>query len=646
MQAIDKYDIIVVGGGHAGTEAALVAARMGCETLLLTHSFDTLGQMSCNPSIGGIGKGHLVKEIDAFGGAMALAADEAGIQFRVLNSRKGPAVRATRAQADRVLYRGAIRSRLESQPRLRIFQQSVDDLLIEGERVIGVMTQIGLKFHARAVVLTTGTFLGGLIHVGLKHHAGGRAGDAPAITLAQRLRELKLPVGRLKTGTPPRIDGRSIDFSALTEQPGDIPVPVFSFLGRREQHPRQMPCWITHTNARTHEVIRAALDRSPLYTGVIEGVGPRYCPSIEDKVVRFAHKASHQIFLEPEGLTVSEFYPNGISTSLPYDVQQELVRSIRGLERAHITRPGYAIEYDYFDPRGLKRSLETRAIGGLFFAGQINGTTGYEEAAAQGLLAGINAGRLVKEREPWCPGRNEAYLGVLVDDLITRGVSEPYRMFTSRAEYRLSLREDNADLRLTEIGRRLGVVDDVRWAAFSRKREAIEREQARLKDTWISSHLLSVDGAARTPAELPDREYSLLELLRRPDVSYERLTALPGAGPAVEDVQVAEQVEVQAKYQGYIERQREEIARHEHLENLKLPQDLDYASLRGLSVEVRQKLDRHRPETLGQASRISGVTPAAISVLLVYLKRRTHASFSARAQARAGATRASIGKTA
>jgi tRNA uridine 5-carboxymethylaminomethyl modification enzyme len=557
---------------------------------------------------------------------MALAADDAGIQFRILNSRKGPAVRATRAQADRVLYRSAIRKRLEAQPRLRIFQQAVDDLLFEGERMAGVVTQIGLRFAARAVVLTTGTFLGGLIHVGLKQHPGGRAGDPPALTLAQRLRELKLPVGRLKTGTPPRIDGRSIDFSVMAEQPGDTPVPVFSYLGSREQHPRQLPCWITHTNAQTHEIIRGALDRSPLFTGVIEGVGPRYCPSIEDKVMRFAHKASHQIFLEPEGLTVSEYYPNGISTSLPYDAQQELVRSIRGLERAHITRPGYAIEYDYFDPRALKRSLGTRSIGGLFFAGQINGTTGYEEAAAQGLLAGINAARFVQEREAWCPGRNEAYLGVLIDDLVTRGVSEPYRMFTSRAEYRLSLREDNADLRLTESGHRLGVVDDARWAAFSRKREAVEREQARLKDTWINSRLLptDADGAAANPPLA--REHSLLDLLRRPEVTYAQLTALPGAGPGVDDAQVAEQVEIQAKYQGYIERQREEIARYEHYENLKLPQDIDYGALRGLSVEVRQKLDRHRPETLGQASRISGVTPAAISVLLVYLKRASRAT--------------------
>ncbi len=625
MDFPNRFDVIVIGGGHAGTEAALAAARAGAKTCLLTHAIETLGQMSCNPSVGGIGKGHLVKEIDALGGAMAIATDEAGIQFRTLNASKGPAVRATRAQADRVLYRAAIRQRLEDQPNLWLFQQAVDDLILDETngmpRVTGAITQVGLRFYADAVVLTAGTFLAGKIHVGMQNYAAGRAGDPPAITLAARLRELNLPVGRLKTGTPPRIDGRTIDFSKCQIQPGDNPTPVFSYMGNRAMQPRQVPCWMTHTNAATHDAIRAGLDRSPMFTGVIEGVGPRYCPSIEDKIHRFADKASHQIFLEPEGLTTHEYYPNGISTSLPFDVQWNVVRSIPGLENAHIIRPGYAIEYDYFDPRGLKASLETKAIGGLFFAGQINGTTGYEEAAAQGLLAGINAALHAKDEPGWCPRRDEAYLGVLVDDLITRGVTEPYRMFTSRAEYRLQLREDNADTRLTEIGRKLGLVDDARWQAFSEKREAVERETARLKATWAQPARVPEADAMRVLGQVMERDYSMFDLLRRPNVSYEALMSLAVAGEGVTDPAVAEQVEIAAKYQGYIDRQQIEVEHNRAQEEVRLPNDIDYLQVRGLSKEVQLKLNQHKPETVGQAARIQGITPAAVSLLLVHIKR-------------------------
>ena len=681
MNYPQEFDVIVVGGGHAGTEAALASARMGCKTLLLTHNIETLGQMSCNPSIGGIGKGHLVKEVDAMGGAMALATDEGGIQFRILNSSKGPAVRATRAQADRVLYKAAIRRRLENQPNLWLFQQAVDDLMVESDgkndRVTGAVTQVGIRFRSRTVVLTAGTFLDGKIHMGLNNYSAGRAGDPPAVSLSARLKELKLPQGRLKTGTPPRIDGRSIDFSKCTEQPGDgMPggmgtadgkgIPVFSFMGTAALHPEQMPCWITHTNARTHEIIRSGFDRSPMFTGKIDGVGPRYCPSVEDKVNRFADKDSHQIFLEPEGLTTNEYYPNGISTSLPFDIQYDLVRSMAGLENAHILRPGYAIEYDYFDPTGLKSSFETKAIGGLFFAGQINGTTGYEEAAAQGLYAGINAAlqagaKTQWTQETWVPARDQAYLGVLVDDLVSKGVSEPYRMFTSRAEFRLQLREDNADMRLTELGRQLGLVDDPRWDAFSRKRDAVSRETERLRSIWISPKNLSQAEQERVFGKAMEHEYSLADLLRRPDVNYSALMSLDGGKYATLDLAgadstkagvepsvlptaaqgahdterderdvvarerfvatVAEQVEVTAKYSGYIDRQRSEIDRAAQYENLRLPPDMDYLKVSALSFEARQTLAKHRPETLGLASRISGITPASISLLLVHLKK-------------------------
>jgi len=622
MNYPEPFDVIVIGGGHAGTEACMAAARMGLNTLLLTHTIETVGAMSCNPAIGGIGKGHLVKEVDALGGVMAQAADLAGIQFRILNNRKGPAVRATRCQADRALYRAAVRTFIEHQPNLRVFQQAAADLVIKGERVAGVVTQTGVCFATRAVILTAGTFLAGRIHIGLSSYEGGRAGDPPANALAARLRELPLQVGRLKTGTPPRLDGRSIDFSQMTEQPGDDPCPVFSYLGSMDQHPPQISCWITHTNERTHDLIRGGLDRSPMYTGVIEGVGPRYCPSIEDKIHRFADKNSHQIFLEPEGLQTHEFYPNGISTSLPFDIQLALVRSMKGLENAHITRPGYAIEYDFFDPRDLDDTLQTRSIQGLFFAGQINGTTGYEEAAAQGLLAGINAGLFIQGEAPWRPNRDEAYLGVMVDDLVTRGVTEPYRMFTSRAEHRLLLREDNADLRLTDIGRRLRLVNDERWRAFETKRETIERESQRLRELWIRPSQISEADTQRVLHIPLAREICAAELLRRPEVNYAELMSLPGCGPGVDDAQVAEQVEIQVKYAGYIERQRRDIERQRRHEELMLPADFDYSEVHGLSREVREKLNRCRPRTLGQAGRLPGLTPAAISLLLVHLKRR------------------------
>ena len=660
------FDVIVVGGGHAGTEAALAAARMGCATLLLTHNIETLGQMSCNPSIGGIGKGHLVKEVDALGGAMALATDEAGIQFRILNSSKGPAVRATRAQADRVLYRAAIRHRMENQPNLWLFQQAVDDLMLAGDRVVGAITQVGVRFRAKTVILTAGTFLDGRIHVGLQHYSAGRAGDPPAVSLSARLKELKLPQGRLKTGTPPRIDGRTIDFSKLVEQPGDgVPsadgrpasraVPVFSFMGDAGMHPRQVPCWITHTNQRTHDIIRTGFDRSPMFTGLIEGVGPRYCPSIEDKINRFADKSSHQVFLEPEGLTTHEFYPNGISTSLPFDIQIAAVQSMLGLENAHILRPGYAIEYDYFDPRGLTTSFETRAIKGLYFAGQINGTTGYEEAAAQGLFAGINAALQVKGEPPWLPRRDQAYVGVLVDDLVTQGVTEPYRMFTSRAEYRLQLREDNADARLTETGRQLGLIDDARWGAFNRKRDAVSRETERLKSTWVHPGIVSAADAERLLGKALEHEHSLADLLRRPGIGFDTVAELsaiarplrPGESAVSRETLVAalgaslaaeviEQIEVATKYAGYIDKQVEEVERAAHFEGLNLPSELDYAQVPALSHEVRQKLSRHRPQTLGQASRIAGVTPAAISLLLVHLKKGRFKGFAANEQRPAG----------